>query len=290
MISPFILFNPLKARRFVRRFEFFGKLLLRVVPFIEEDLEVLDPRIKAHVYLSSAFLSAFVYALFFPLLLFIATWGAKELWFVELAVFLYMFFFILVINIVYPRAKVQDMSKKIDRDLSFILNDMLIQLRSGVLLYDALIITSTSNYGMASKKLKRVVSRINEGYSDAEALGELARTIRSNFMRKTLWQLSTAMRVGGDVTDVLESIDKTVKEYNERELKRYLEKVNLLLFGYLLLGAVVPAIFLVTGVIVSAIMDIEFSELLIAVVLVSSLLVQAFLVGFIRTSKPAVIE
>ncbi len=294
-IGLLLIFPEKRMKRIIRRFEFLGKFLLQVFPFVKSDLRDIEYDGKATVFLTNVFLSAVFWALvvgwlFYTILTNQIRANPHALG-ISIAIALYTFVMHIIFNVIHPRAKRIDMTKRMDRDLSFVLKDIIIQLRSGVTLYDAFVTaTEGSSYGVASRKLREVVSKISQGYTYKEALQELAASIKSDFMKNVLWQLANTFHVGGNVEPVFKSMEQTLKEYHEMSIHSYLESANIMLFGYLLFGAVLPAIFLITGVVIGMVMGINISDAFVVGTLGLSLLVEAFLVGHLRASKPAVMS
>jgi pilus assembly protein TadC len=280
-----VLFN-VKKHKFLRRFEFIGNVLLKIVPFIKHDIAILDPEIKANIFLTELFLSALILSIIPSYIIYYFTSQT----FIAFAIGIYIFVFVLSFGLAWPKAKIIDISKNIDRDLSFMLKDMLIQLKSGILLYDSLVSASQADYGLASKKLREVVKKINQGYNERVAMQEIALTIKSDLMKQTLWRIISSLRIGGNVLYLLDAINKTLSEYKEREMKRYIEVVNISLVGFLLIGVVIPSIAIIAGVMVSSILGFTFSSIFLIGVFALALITQVFIIGYIITSKPAVMQ
>ena len=289
-----MLFNSQKHRQLLRRFDFIGGLLEAVFPFVKSDVLLIEPNTKPRVFLSNAFISALIIALLFSLPVYAYSFyssNAQQITELSLIVFFYILFTIFILNIIHPHAYKADLAKSMDRDLSFMLKDIIIQVKSGVLLYDALVAaTAMHEYGEASRYLREVINKINEGYNYRAALQEMASQITSEFMKKVLWQMTSIFTVGGDPSTLFESMEQILKEYHERAIAKYMETANVILFAYMLLGAVLPGIFLVTGLVTSIIMGFDFSEILVIGLLSISLFLGLFLIGYLKSSKPVVLS
>ncbi|MEM4295707.1 MAG: type II secretion system F family protein [Candidatus Anstonellales archaeon] len=282
-----MIFNAEK-HKFLRRFEFIGNLLIRIFPFVKHDLLVSGEKVKPSLFMTALFLNA----LFIPLFISISIYlyfGPQSI-FITIISFFYLFLFVFIFGLAYPRAKIVDLSKSIDKDLSILLSDIIIQLKSGVLLYDALVSAGTANYGLASKKINEMIRKISQGYSERAAMQELALTIRSEFMKTTMWRIVSSLRIGGNVVYLLDAITKTVKEYNEREMKMYIDLINIGLMFFLLLGVVLPSIAIISGLIILSASGIPFSVHLLIAIYASSLVLQLFIIGYISVSKPVVMR
>ncbi len=293
-LGVFLLFDTKKHKHILRRFSFIGEMLEAVFPFTAPDIEAIDTSVMPSLFLTNAFISSFIFAFVFSAIIY---YVASLIPFLQqplltaTIIFLYLLIMLLILNVIHPHAYKLDLAKRTDRDLSFMLKDIIIQVKSGVLLYDALVaVTSAHSYGEATRQLKEVINKLNQGYTYKAAMEDLASKINSEFMKKVLWQFSSIFTVGGNATSLFESMERVLQDYHEREIKHYLDVANLVLFVYLLFGAVLPGIFLVSGVVLSVVLGTELSNVTIIGVLGLSLLIQVFLVGYLKTSKPLVME
>ena len=82
--------------------------------------------------------------------------------------------FILFSQLVYPRIYITRRQKDIEKNLISALQDVLVQLTSGVPLFNVLINISASKYGELSIEFKKAVKSINAGVPEQEVLDELA--------------------------------------------------------------------------------------------------------------------
>ena len=81
--------------------------------------------------------------------------------------------FITFAQLTYPRVYFNRKQKELEINLMPALEDMLVQLNSGVPLFDILVNISLSDYGEISNEFKRAVKKINAGMPQIEVLEEL---------------------------------------------------------------------------------------------------------------------
>src|SRR3989304_7945452 len=81
---------------------------------------------------------------------------------ISLVSFLYMIF--------YPNLIVAKKTREIDKNLIFALRHLLVQIKSGITLYDGLVSLAKGNYGLLSKGFAKATNSISTGTDEIEAL------------------------------------------------------------------------------------------------------------------------
>jgi len=111
--------------------------------------------------------------------------------------------FILFNQINYPRIFSMHKSKDVDKNLISALQDIIVQLDSGVPIFQILVNISNSDYGEVSKEFGKITKEINSGVPQIEAIEKHGKINTSEYFRRVLWQISNGMRSGGDVGVVI---------------------------------------------------------------------------------------
>ncbi len=112
----------------------------------------------------------------------------------------------------YPKILADKQQKGIERNLLAAMEDMLIQLSSGVPLFTILVNVSASGYGQLSLEFKKAVKKINAGFPQIEVIEELGKKNHSILFRKALWQISNGMKAGSNITEVVRDIIHSLNE------------------------------------------------------------------------------
>jgi len=81
--------------------------------------------------------------------------------------------FVAFSQLAYPRVFISNKEKEIEKNLIFALEDILIQLNSGIPLFDILTNISVSNYVELSLEFKKAVKRIGAGEHESEVLADI---------------------------------------------------------------------------------------------------------------------
>jgi len=145
-------------------------------------------------------------------------------------------------QLAYPRVFVSKKEKDIEKNLIFVLEDVLIQLNSGIPLFDILTNISNSNYGELSVEFKKAIKRIGSGKPEAEVLAELSANSHSVFFKRTLWQISNALNAGSDMSAIIRENISTLNEEQMIQIQNYGNKLNPLIMMYMLISVIVPAL------------------------------------------------
>ncbi|MBW2983801.1 type II secretion system F family protein [Candidatus Woesearchaeota archaeon] len=122
------------------------------------------------------------------------------------------------------------------------LQNILVQLNSGVPLFDILVNISKGDYGEISKEFSRAVKEINAGSSQVHTLEEMAATNPSLFFRRAVWQLVNGMKSGADMSRVINETINLLSEEQVLQIQRYGSQLNPLAMFYMLLVVIMPSL------------------------------------------------
>ncbi len=186
-----------------------------------------------------------------------------------------------------PRIKVRKRARRIEEDLPYALRHLLIQVKSGVPLYHAMVAVS-EGYGEASREFRRIIEQINTGKSQTEALEDSISKNPSLPLRRALWQLLTAMKTGADLTRSLEStVDEILKE-QLISIKKYGQELNPWTLFYMMFGVIVPSLGITFLMILSSFMGLQIGAELLGLALFLLFVFQYFFVQIVRSKRPSV--
>jgi flagellar protein FlaJ len=109
----------------------------------------------------------------------------------------------------------------VDRNIPRFLREVAEAGRSGLTLTRAIEVSAERKYGPLSKELKQVVMQLSWGISLEQCLESLAQRLDTRLGRRTARLMKEVSRAGGDVQDVLESLNKHIGDIYliERERK-----------------------------------------------------------------------
>ncbi len=199
--------------------------------------------------------------------------------------------FIFFSQMVYPRIFFTRRQRNIEKNLVSALEDMRVQLSSGIPLFNVLVNISSSDYGELSMEFKKVVRKINVGIPQADVLEEIGEKNPSTFFRRTLWQISNGMKAGSDISNVIRDSIRLINEEQIIQIQNYGNKLNPLIMFYMLITIILPALAVTFLTIIASMVSLE-KNLTIAMYIslfVFVTLIQIMFLGIIRSARPTLI-
>ncbi len=215
-----------------------------------------------------------------------STLHINELYLIPLApiVLAAMFFYMML----YPDAKIIQRRWEIDKDVVFAARHILISVKSGLPLYDALL-GASQGYGEVSNELRTVMGRVAVGVPLNHAIRQAAEDTPSDSLKRVLLQISNALSSGADVATALDAITEQIANEQLTALKAYGQKLNPYIMFYLMFGVIFPSIGMAFAIIlISMISGGRFNlnrALLLGVACVIAL-VQYLFVNAVESSRP----
>jgi Flp pilus assembly protein TadB len=140
----------------------------------------------------------------------------------------------------YPMSKSKGTAKNIERDILFAARDLIISLRSGMSLFNALTAVS-HGYGDASKEFAKIVRKVQLGMPLEEAIDDTISSTKSDSFRRLMLQASVSIKAGADVVTALQSIIDQLSQERVIELRSYGQKLNAIAMFYMLFGIILPS-------------------------------------------------
>ncbi|MGC8623040.1 MAG: type II secretion system F family protein [Candidatus Micrarchaeia archaeon] len=140
----------------------------------------------------------------------------------------------------FPSQKGKKSAKNVERDILFAARDMIISLRSGMPLYNAITSVSTG-YGDASKEFAKIVERVQLNMPLEEAIDATIAETKSESFRRIMLQASVSIKAGADVISALQSVIDMLTQERVIELRRYGQRLNAIAMFYMLFGIILPS-------------------------------------------------
>lgn len=277
----------------IKRFKGLGVKLNKYFPSIQYDLEKTDIKLKPAEYLTIGVLSCFGIFLLFSILLSISLYFGRKLPIITsiilgilLAILLTALAFFILIK--YPKILAKKKAELLEKNLVFALKDILLEVSSGVSLYNALINVSKANYGLISKEIEKVAKQINSGKTMDKALEDLAIKSESEYLRKTTWQLINTLRAGSSLKDALKTIIRQLTNEQKTKIQDYAKELNMWSLIYMLFAVAIPSIGITLLVILSSFAGMSIGKPFIIAFITICFIVQFVLIGLIKTRRPVV--
>lgn len=285
---PFSMLPPSVVIGIAKRFVAVGNLLLGFAPFLKAQLQQTDikyaPREYAAISVVVAATNALVIGVFIFLLGMLARSDLSMLALAAAAVlalasFLTVFF--------YPRIISTRRVRAIDNNLIPALRQMLIELRSGVSLFEAMKSIS-SGYGAVSSEFKNITDRVEGGISEISAINDASARNPSFRFRRALWQISNSLSVGSDVTIALEDMITDLTKEKMDDIRRYGQELNPWTMMYMMAAVIVPSLGVSMLSIILSFLNIPIPKIIYPGIIAFLVLFQIFFISFVRSRRPVV--
>lgn len=154
----------------------------------------------------------------------------------------------------YPQLKRKKQYNDLNLELPYALRHMGTELKSGKGLYDTLTTISNSNYGSLSQEYKRVLEEIKYGTSNEKALQNMVERVNSEGLKRTIQQIITTLKVGGNLASSLNIIAEDITFDMQIKLKEYSQKLNGFILIYTFIAILGPVILLIMLMAASTVM------------------------------------
>lgn len=203
--------------------------------------------------------------------------------FLTVASMIYVFIFY------YPTIKEQRSYSDLNQELPYALRHMGIELKSGKGLHDALLSIKNSDYGSLSMEFNRVLEEVKFGKPTEDALLEMSHRVKSEGLSRAIQQIISTLRIGGNLSDILNMIAKDITFDMQIKLKEYSQKLNSFILIYTFLAILTPVICLVMLMAGSTVMgDVITGDLLLVIYTVFFPMVVIFMGMFVKKLEPKI--
>jgi archaeal flagellar protein FlaJ len=159
-----------------------------------------------------------------------------------------------------PKILIKKRQKAIDQEIVFAGRHLLIELRSGVTLYDSMVGVSRE-YGEVSREFNKIVEKIALGVPANVALHDVADYSPSSYFRRIVLQIANSLSSGSDVADSLEVVLEQVAQEQVISLKAYGQKLNPIVMFFMLFGVIMPSLGVAFMIIVFSVVGAGFAKM-----------------------------
>jgi flagellar protein FlaJ len=288
---PFIPVKSDKLKKIIHHYLGLGESLVKFFPKMDFELDQVEFEADAKEWLALAFYLFINYFVLIFAMVFMVAIVVKVVVFRALMIsffsglgFGFIVFFYLIL---YPKLLVSRRVKNLERNLPYALRHLLIQVRSGMPLYNAFISISKGKYGLLSDEFRKAINEINTGKSEIDVLEEMTRNNPSLYLRRILWQIVNALKTGADIGTTLEEIVDNIILEQRAEIKRYGSQLNPIALFYMIMVVVFPTLGIVFLLIltsfVGTVMDLH---IILIGVLMFLFLIQFMFIGMIKGKRP----
>jgi pilus assembly protein TadC len=176
-------------------------------------------------------------------------------------------------------------AKEIDKEVLFAGRFLLIKLNSGKPLINALEEASTG-FGAATEYFQDIMRDIHMGTPLEEALEKGTEYCPSERLKKILFQITNALKIGVDVTNFLEAILDEISEEELTDILRYGKKLSSLTMFYMLGAVIVPSLGMTLFVVVASLISIKLDMVSFTIIVLLLGFLQFIFITLFRSARP----
>jgi pilus assembly protein TadC len=294
---PYLLLPLNLIERIYRPFLFIGHFI-EVTFFPTLNLKLKQARIdvNAKKYLTFCFINDFFAGLMMGFLFFFFASNSRNINMSPIIIGIIAGVFILSFLLFQQRAAPEVYIKKridnLEQNILPALQNVLIQLRSGIPLFDVMVNIASSEYGEVSKEFMDVVKKINGGIPQTEALERMALENPSSLFRSAIWQMVNGMKTGTNLSDILRDIMSSLAEEQLIQVEEYGAILSPLTMFYMIMAVILPAIGVNFLIVIVAFMGIDeiITKSIFWIVYGVIFLTQLMFINIIRSKRPSLLK
>jgi len=288
---PFAPLPPELMQKLSRRMLGIGDFFSKMVPHLEENLRHAEIRATAQEY---GGIMGLMFGMYFILGAGIAFVFASRLAPTSAVPSALIFGFLAGALVVlqaamYPTILVKKKVRDLERNLVFALRTILVEIKSGVTLFDGINIVAEGDNGQVSREFKKTVESMQTGSFQVTALEELAERNPSLHFRRAIWQLVNGLKAGSDVSMIMTALVNSLTKEKSNQVRKYGNSLKLLSLLYMMLGAIIPALGLTFLIILSTFPQIAITEWVFWGMLGFIIVGQFMFLGIIKSSRPTLL-
>ncbi len=198
-------------------------------------------------------------------------------------IFFILFFYFLKV----PDFKIIKKQKQINAEIIFAGRFLIIEIESGVPLYDAFRNVS-KNYPAIGQYFNDIITKIDLGTQMEDALNEAVGFTPSPNFRKILWQIINSQKTGADIGQSLKSVVEQITKEQMIEVQEYGRKLNPLAMFYMIIAVILPSIGITMFIVLSSFLNLTLTLPLLITISFFLGFIQFMFLAMIKSSRPAV--
>ena len=288
---PFALVPSSLLYKYSRSFYGFSEHITRKLPNLAINLTQAEARFTALEYTSMCLVADLLFFVFILLLAVIILLFLHGSLLIAPAFAVIITLFVFLQQIAYPKLRASRKIREVERNLISALQDIYIQLNSGIPLFTILVNISNGDYGEISKEFGAAVREINAGRPQIDALEDLAVRNPSLLFRRTLWQLVNGMKEGADISSLIAEVICSVGDVQMTQVQKYGGQLSPLALFYMLIAIIAPSLGVTFIIILSSFVSLSGSatKLVFYGLLVLTVFFQILFLGMIKTRRPSLL-
>jgi flagellar protein FlaJ len=198
-----------------------------------------------------------------------------------------IFFVLLFYFLQFPIVKISKIDKEINKEIIFAARFLVVELESGVTLYDAMK-NMAKNYKYVGAYFNEILNKVNIGTSIELAITETIETCASDSLIKILWQISNSLKTGSDIGKPLKTVTENLIKEQRILVDEYAKKLNPLAMFYMLIAIIMPSLGVTMLTIISIFAGIQLNLMVLLLIVAANGFMQFMFVAIINGIRPPV--
>ncbi len=287
---PFSFLPPQLLYKFSKPFYGIAEKIEKRFPFLSIHLQQAEERISAVEYTSMCLVSLIFFFIVVTMFSFTAVYFELPIYFGPI-VSLFATLFVFMQQMAYPRLIASRRIREIEKNLLPALQNMYVQLNSGVPLFNILVNVANGDYGEVSHEFKNAVSEISSGKSQIDTLEEIAIRNPSVLFRRAIWQIVNGMKEGADISSLIGEVMRSISDEQLTQIQRYGGQLSPLALFYMLIAIIAPSLGTTFIIILSSFISLGelTTKIIFFGVLTLTVFFQIMFLGMIKTRRPTLI-
>ncbi len=186
-----------------------------------------------------------------------------------------------------PDVKIIRKGREISKEIVFAGRFLIIELESGVSLYDAMENVS-KNYEVIGTYFKEITDKVSMGTTMEDAINETIETTPSSNLTKVLWQILNSLRTGADISQSLSSLLDQIILEQVIEVKEYGRKLNPLAMFFMVVAIIMPSLGITMLIVMTTFISLKVDLTALLSIALFLGFVQYMFFSIIKSSRPAV--
>ncbi len=258
------------------------------MPYLKFKLAQADINDAPHIFIKKIILSSFMLSFGFFILFLVPIFRSLEVSTKILFILFPIGFALTTFYLLgYPDFKIRKKEKEINKEIVFAIRFFLIEIGSGVPMYNAFVNVS-KEYATIGKYFQTIVDKVNMGISLEDALSEMCEVVPSNNLRKVLWQLLNSIRTGADIENSLSSTLSQIINEQKIEVEEYGRKLNPLAMFYMMIAVIIPSLGITMLIIFAVFIGLELRLPFLFTLAGLIAFIQFMFYALIKSSRPPV--
>jgi len=184
--------------------------------------------------------------------------------------------------------KISKLRKEIDKEILFAGRFLIIEIESGVPIYEAFR-NLTYNYEVIGTYFSEIVDKIDLGTAMDDAINEVLITTPSPNLRKVLWQILNSIKTGSNVKGALVVVLEQVSKEQQIAIKEYGRKLNPIAMFYMMAAIIIPSLGITMLAVLASFIGLNISLPILLVIVVVVGFIQFMFLAVIKSTRPPMV-